>query len=903
MNTLYLFISAVSSFPFLLAAESISFFLKLVLLVYALSFGLRSAKIQRPWYFLLPVLVGAILSDLAWIVSLLQKTYIPAIDYSIIVFIVRFAWFGAIIQYQSLSLFLESLVDNQHQIKKYQKAFLTVSGILCAFWLYMAFFQFSSAHSRPAVEFTMFKACSFYLFLVTVPTLIITLQKVRSSKVPKILKKQFKVLVQNLIGPALFSDFLQNYPFAFFPGYVANNYAVVSVSTVLLSLALYYSAKRMMGLRFLNFNTHVQSNAAFNFIVDFKTVLEQLSHVTNVKELGHITQAFFKGAFDIQPSRVSLSIRKLSTDHQEEKEISTNPMEKLIENFISRHDTATCKVAPLLRQSKILITDEIAFNNFVGDGDSVTDEVVQFLDHINADVFIPIYEKQTIIAYVIVEKNARPRQLFSNIERDEMVVFASYLGNVINLLRNRNLNSMIHKEKEMQEELYSKHQEINQYKESIRSFFRTSKHQKIGILFYKNRQFKYGNQDAKELITININNQLGHPLSKALFRLAHQVTEYKTNQKAFAKDADGNKLVLSGIPNLEQNNTIIMVHYPEVSDLIKNQIDRLKNPTEWDYLLYLETTESGKLINQLIPGSSEYLLNFKVELLKTALSKKALLLELPEEDLLPTVEILHHISLRENLHILKIHSSEQNFDTAMKLFGINPIFGDSKDEKPLLDRLHNTGTLLLQNVHFLNLETQQYLAEFIRYGYYHVFKSDKKVTANVRIICSTNQNLHTLVQQGKFSRILFNELKQTTLSMPPLVTLPAEEISMLADGFTQQAIQGDAFQNLLELTKREKERLVMAKPVSLKEIKEKVLHILQQKSKKNQVFQETQFDPAYNISDPELIQAARLGKKALRDPKIMAMLVNKFKNQNAVAAFLGVNRSSVSRRCKEYNII
>ena len=44
------------------------------------------------------------------------------------------------------------------------------------------------------------------------------------------------------------------------------------------------------------------------------------------------------------------------------------------------------------------------------------------------------------------------------------------------------------------------------------------------------------------------------------------------------------------------------------------QIDLLKDPSKWDYLLYLETTKSGQLINQLIPGSGENLLNYKINL-------------------------------------------------------------------------------------------------------------------------------------------------------------------------------------------------------------------------------------------------------------------------------------------------
>ena len=78
--------------------------------------------------------------------------------------------------------------------------------------------------------------------------------------------------------------------------------------------------------------------------------------------------------------------------------------------------------------------------------------------------------------------------------------------------------------------------------------------------------------------------------------------------------------------------------------------------------------------------------------------------------------------------------------------------------------------------------------------------------------------------------------------------------------------------------------------------------LLVQKSQKNQIYHETQFDPAYDITDPELIEAARLGKYALKDAKILTMLWHKFKNQNKIASFLGVNRSSVNRRCRKYNL-
>ena len=47
-----------------------------------------------------------------------------------------------------------------------------------------------------------------------------------------------------------------------------------------------------------------------------------------------------------------------------------------------------------------------------------------------------------------------------------MLVFGSYLGHIINLLQKQNLDTLILKEKELKEELFLKHQEINQYKVS-----------------------------------------------------------------------------------------------------------------------------------------------------------------------------------------------------------------------------------------------------------------------------------------------------------------------------------------------------------------------------------------------------------------------------------------------------
>lgn len=898
--------SVLSSFYFILFATLVSFILKSGILISLISKTVNRDRAARPLFFLAAILVSNMFSDLSWIVKLTQLLFLPQLSYKIVLFIIRIAWVFVIIQYQSLALFLESLVTNSYVVSMRHKILVACSTIFGIFFAVVAIVDFDCidrVHRRFIIEPTIQNLATFYaIFIMVLPSLFFAVQHIRSSSLPHLLRKQLKVLIQGLILPVVMADFIQLFPFKVYAiTWIAHSYAGVGFSTMLTTIAIYFCARKIFGLRFLNLKSHVQLPMNINFIDDFKGVLERLSSVTSFRELGHITESFFKDTFKISAKKTRLYLRKVDGDeHTKQLNMIEDNTVSLVETFLVTHATTIEKA---IREDKILIYDEIDFTHFYHACDTSA-IILKFLDSINADIFLPIYENEKLLAYIIVERHARIQSFYSSVERDEFIVFGSYVGNIINLLQNKNLDVLIEQEQHLRKELYHKHQEIEQYKESIKSFLRTSKTKNIGILFYKNRHFSYGNQAAKELITININQQQGHPLTQALRQVAQQVEEFKSPKTVFAKDANDNELVISAVPHLEKNSVIITVSHPSISDTIKHHVDLLKDPSEWDYLLYLQTTQSGKLINQLIPGSGSILLNFKIQLLKIALSNKAILLEMPEHDLQPTAEILHHISMRDVLHIISLQAPSQNFDIAIALFGINPLFGvQAKNTQPLFEKLDNVGTLFIKNIHLLDMETQEYLAMFMRYGYYTQFKSDQKITSNVRIICSSNQNLSLLVQSGKFSKALFQELKSTTIAMPSLLTLPENELHELTEAFTQQALTTDALQHVLALTDKEKNLFTHDRPVSLQELKTRVQHILVKKSKKNQIYQEVSFDPAYDMTDPDLIKAARLGKKALQDERIMVMLWNKFQNQNKISAFLGVNRSSVNRRCKEYNLL
>jgi DNA-binding NtrC family response regulator len=262
------------------------------------------------------------------------------------------------------------------------------------------------------------------------------------------------------------------------------------------------------------------------------------------------------------------------------------------------------------------------------------------------------------------------------------------------------------------------------------------------------------------------------------------------------------------------------------------------------------------------------------------------------------------------LYHLKVDPDAVMSNVAVKLFGLNPLFGNShaKDqagnpEKPLFEQLSDSGTLFIENIHLLDMEIQNILAGYIKYGHYCRYKSSHKLFSSVRIICSTNQDLQTLVQEGKFSKALFEELKETKLTLPSFLSMPEEEFEELIKGFTEQAVAASPLKNLLELSAHEKFKMFEERPASLNDFKDKVKTALVKKSQKQDIYHEIKFEAAYTISDPELAEAAKLGKKALKDSKVLAMLLRKLKTQSKVADFLGVNRSSINRRLKKYKLI
>jgi hypothetical protein len=874
----------------------------------------KNIYIRRSGIFLILVLIGSTFDDMSWFLAASRILLFPYLSTHLYTLFIRIAWAFAVVKYHALALLIESLVEkNVFGVR--QKILIVISMILFGAICVLAVL---SLLLPDILQFnTEIFATKIILVYGLVPisllSLFVTLSKLRTNNLPRILKMQIKVFVKTAITPFLLLESFNTYPFSLLRHYGGNKYVFASISALILVYAVLYCARKIIGLRFLNFKNQVETAKKIPLINNLRDVLEQFGAATNPRELAHITKNFFEQSFHIHPHKTHVYLR-ISNEQKDEPTAQPDQREIMVERFVETTHPASGQ-PPLFKRGVAFFLDDLAFDDFynVNIGKN---ELLKLMYTIDADIFIPIVDQTKLVAYIIVDRNSRTKEFGSNnefydyLERDYMLIFSDYLGNIISLLQDGNFDQLLYQKKSLKDEVFFRHQEMNHYRESIHSFLRPANGREIGIIFYKNGHFVLDNKYARTFVPIDLNLHSGHPITKQLKKIVQQIIEYKTPQTCLIDDEQGKKIVASGIQNIERNNIIITLHRPEISDLLRKKTDLLNDPQDWGFFLCLETTKMGQLVDRFIPGYGEILLNFKIKLLKASLGTKALLLNTCAEDLIPIIELINQIGLRDQLHTIMLHEPVTSQDLAIKIFGIHTLLSASPQEIPLLERLNHSGTLFIQNIHFLDLETQEHLAEFIRCGVYRRLKTSYKNQSRARIICSSTKNLYVAVQEGTFSKNLFEELHASTLTMPSLATLAQDELSELIDSIASQILTQPTTGQLFCLNDREKQKLLNAHMPSLHELRNKIKTICSEKAKQvpldntdNQEYGETFNAARTGVMDEELIEAAQLGRHALKDKRIMGILWKKFQNQNKIAMFLGVNRSSVNRRCKEHGFI
>jgi len=395
--------STLGSFPILLSVQVIAFSIKLIFFIVLIRNISSTITARKPSLFILLVLLGGMFGDCSWILKLTHNLFFSESSYQPVLFLTRISWAMAVVQYQSLALFIESLVQKPFKISLRHKIFLIMSGGFILFFLGLAFFHFHrfELFQRASFEYAILRLAPLYMiFPLMLSSLFYTIRKLHSQKTPRILHRQLIIFIKAVITPYLIVDFIQvcpsNLSSSWLSYWITNSYAVITVSTILLTYAIFYCARKMMGLRFLNMRKHVKSHTHFSFIENFTDVFEQLNNALSLKELIHITQALFKDAFVLPARSISLHLRPFDAKSAQECiDYEQAAIEEKVETIIDADNT---ELSAYLKRSKILIYDELEFNNFYEENQKTT-VVLNLLDSINADIFLPIYKHKKIIAY------------------------------------------------------------------------------------------------------------------------------------------------------------------------------------------------------------------------------------------------------------------------------------------------------------------------------------------------------------------------------------------------------------------------------------------------------------------------------------------------------------------------
>ena len=145
---------------------------------------------------------------------------------------------------------------------------------------------------------------------------------------------------------------------------------------------------------------------------------------------------------------------------------------------------------------------------------------------------------------------------------------------------------------------------------------------------------------------------------------------------------------------------------------------------------------------------------------------------------------LHYLSQRWDQEYLKMNCaaiSETLLET--ELFGheAGAFTGASKMHRGRFERA-DRGSLFLDELSNTSAQVQEKLLRIIEYGEYERVGGNRTLTADVRLIAATNEDLPSLASRGKFREDLLDRLAFDVITLPPLRARP-EDIPILAEHF------------------------------------------------------------------------------------------------------------------------
>lgn len=243
-----------------------------------------------------------------------------------------------------------------------------------------------------------------------------------------------------------------------------------------------------------------------------------------------------------------------------------------------------------------------------------------------------------------------------------------------------------------------------------------------------------------------------------------------------------------------------------------------------------------------------------------------------------------------------------------ELFGhVKGSFTGAISDKAGLFETANGGTLFLDEVAEMSSGLQAKLLRVLQEGSYTPVGSQEVKEADVRIISATHRDLPALIREGKFREDLFYRLNGMLLVLPALRER-ADDIPALAERFLEQSTKRGGQEN--KRFSREALALLLAYswPGNVRELKSEVERAVVRSGMSDMILPSA-LSPSV-LSEKTKAVSARSSiatdlKSAIRELEceyIEKALLQSGGNKSEAAKMLGISRSSLIQKAKDYNL-
>ena len=149
---------------------------------------------------------------------------------------------------------------------------------------------------------------------------------------------------------------------------------------------------------------------------------------------------------------------------------------------------------------------------------------------------------------------------------------------------------------------------------------------------------------------------------------------------------------------------------------------------------------------------------------------------------------IHALSKRAKAPFVAVDCGSLPKDlAASELFGyVKGAFTGATENKSGLFAAANHGTLFLDEVGNLGLDTQQLLLRCLQEKKYRPVGAKEEVMSDIRLLAATNEDLEKAIAEGRFREDLFHRLNEFPIYMPSLAECP-DDIMPLAGFFLNLA--------------------------------------------------------------------------------------------------------------------